>query len=229
METATEQKVVALRLGDSREALPTTAGAAALVFLDKNDLPDRTPQLDGSRILLPDDPENEFIALQGGTQFVFLSWSPGTLFYFGGTDESPFLVEIEYWLSVTLLEKGEAAFYARLKPELITMLEELLGVQARRQGDIWAMPLPITLEKVNELFDHLDDMGGTIETAAAGEEYPLLGTSHSLVGRWLVPDIPPSIANYEIVEGTITAEGHAPLVLDCPHIIMRSRGLVSAD
>lgn len=77
---------------------PSEAGLAKISYEKEYGMPTRN----GADIALINDPEAEFFPLCGGEQFLFRRISPddhnrgrGHEFWFGGTDELPFLVRLK--------------------------------------------------------------------------------------------------------------------------------------
>ena len=89
----------------------------------------------------------EFTALSAHQQFVLVCEEKAKddtsqiRRYFGGMDESPFLSIVHCEAVTALKNEGESAFYEALKPLWIRNREKRTGISAKRQGDIFAMPV----------------------------------------------------------------------------------------
>jgi len=124
----------------------------------------------------------------GFRQFLFHipsrdSYSGGSV-WFGGTDEAPFLVQMQPQV-LRLFKDG--SFYQSLVPKLIQRICENAGTEYRRQGDIFAAPIGMSLDKFESdvrswfyikplVFDEVGKKGGRIS---------IFGTRHGLTsGRY---------------------------------------------
>lgn len=198
------------------EGFPKKAGVAELHFDSKT----ATPQRDGTHLTLPLVRDAEFFALKGGEQFVADFGSQfgyqGTRFWFGGTDEGPFLVGLQEKPVKRLLEDGEDGFFDALKPNLVKRLERELKVTTRRQGDIFAVPLPWSWHEVNALSLCLT---GKIVAASPFrvKQIPVLDTRHRLTGK--------ALQTLPIATGVLSAPDHKPLRLSGLHWFAQAEGL----
>src|SRR3989338_2608130 len=118
--------------------LPKKAGVAVL------DWKDGEPTRDGKTINLPAYEEVQFFPLLDGVQLLLqIPRGERVRAFFGGTDEQPFLVELEPSVIVSL-RNGEDGFFNAIKPNGAKVLEEAFDTKAVRQGDWFAVPLPLS-------------------------------------------------------------------------------------
>jgi hypothetical protein len=205
---------------------PTKAGVAALSF-DKDI---SLPSLADNVIHLPSGEENDFFCLKKGKQFLFVQ--EGMLdnsYWFGGTDESPFVVEITGYAFHAFETGGEKGFYDFLKPEIIKKLEKKFKVKAKRQGDIWAFPLPFITWECLELLRMLDLECYTFENE---KSVGVLETRHTIEGNYMdleVSENEVSGGNYRVfAQGTLKSPNHAPLELETLHLLAQTNGLADS-
>ncbi len=118
--------------------LPKTADKAILEW-DKRIA---RPRREREKISLPYDPLTMYFPLQGGNQFL-LSYNDDSnrRTWFGGTDEEPFLVEMESDVRSAYIQShgSEKALYEHLVPENILRISQENNVLYKRQGDIFAV------------------------------------------------------------------------------------------
>ncbi|MBI2590265.1 MAG: hypothetical protein HYW33_00070 [Candidatus Blackburnbacteria bacterium] len=118
------------QLGKCGTKLPKNAGEAVLEW----DHRVSEPRREGRTIFLPAHGPVEFYPLQDGRQFLVVVWDKTRNSYnsepqwthtlhFGGTDEQPFLVQMEPAV-LDELTGGEEAFYQTLKPPTAISMEE---------------------------------------------------------------------------------------------------------
>ncbi|HUC20249.1 MAG TPA: hypothetical protein VMR98_02010 [Candidatus Polarisedimenticolaceae bacterium] len=181
------------------------------------------PYRNGDEIVIPVPfTEIGLVSLLGGRQFVITFMDdPSYGVFYGGTDGgSVFLVQLnDSMLWWTLRDRGEEAFFEALKPDIIKRLERELGSEGtRRQGDIYALPLPVgwlgigepksgehqvgeTRHMISGRWMEIGDEGLTISVVSIGKDVHLMG----LVG-----------------EGMLSAPDHSSVDLIHPHLIVRS-------
>jgi hypothetical protein len=184
-------------------------------------------ELIGNVIHLPSWEENDFFRLKKGKQFLFVQKGTLDSYWFGGTDENPFVVEITKEAFQAFEKGGEKAFYDFLKPEVIKKLEKKnKRVEAKRQGDIWAFPVPfVTLEGLEFLDDMLDLDYYTFETDE--KSVSVLGTRHTIDGNYM--DFEGSYRNYRaLAQGTLKSPNHKPLELETLHLLVQTNGLADS-
>ncbi len=209
---------------------PATAGLAQLEFLRGSG---KMPERRESRILIPYDDTTEFAPLSNGSQFL-VCYGSAEVSFFGGTDEHPFLTDLPLKRE-DAEQLSEYQFYENLKPGLIKDLESRWGEKlTRRQGDIFAFPLSLPQRyhaRANWrmiLITHTDGdsmgRGSRTEKMSAPQavnEFPLFGTRHKLTGALLL--FPYYTSGLDTIgSGVLTAPDHAPLILQGPHIFVRS-------
>ncbi|MFZ2881784.1 MAG: hypothetical protein WA019_01800, partial [Candidatus Moraniibacteriota bacterium] len=147
----------------------------------------------------------------------------GQSYFFGGTDEKPFLVRINSMGSY--INGGISSFYQSLIPESLNDLANQFGAKLKRQGDIFALPLPWSLREIDS--HYLFQTGRKISEGGIkeGKEIQLFGTRHRIRGIEIQMNICGS--GRRIGQGVIEAPDHKALVLKEWHIIMQADNLYS--
>ena len=203
------------------------------------------------------EPLADFYLLDSGRQFVlFIDRGrkipmPGSN-YFGGTDERPFLVEIRNTLKRVFLNSGEQAFYDALVPPPITYYARRFNTEPVRQGDIWTVPVPFTMDTLAQFIFFLFERNGNIPAVLFSDPSReitdlrrggmlnrpairhivwerFLGTRHQFFGTLLtlVGQIDHSYYGITMAKGQIIAPDHEPLVTKGPHVVAQTVGLLS--
>lgn len=217
--------------------LPTKAGDATLRFNPYG----KEPKREGDIITLPRRKTMELFPLQGGIQYLVKIPEKHICpncerdvpdyfrVFFLGTDERPFLVEMERQALHPFIKNGEEGFYEAIRP---SSLEEvgvcLRKVHEERQGDIFALALNVEWKEL---------LQGATETVSrfynnAAMRYVsderIFGTRHTLTG-YIAPirsDVLGSntIPRYDwsVVEGTLEAPDHTPRKLEGPHVLAQT-------
>ena len=168
--------------------------------------------------------------------------------YFGGTDNSPertpFLTEIDGRKLLTFSNKGEEEFYDSFIPKEIEFFsrhpgnhfqKQLFGTKElqkypniiRRQGDIFAVPVPyeweeikILIKIIGECLEHDDNY----ELKQGVNNQRLFSTRHTFKGDCIL------MGRFFVGKGVISAPDHHPLVLeDRIHLVMRAIGVIDDD
>ena len=203
----------------SSSRLPDRAGKAELKYKDiarpirRNDiitLPSRGWELYWLKI-------DQFLCVSKKKEVVGYSSKEARKTWFGGTDEQPFLVEMEElvwtnggeWVSWLDVWKQEL-FYDCIKPPIITHYEKTYGLKTKRQGDIFTVPLPE--QNWNKLLDLMMSM------SVDDEIYPedsrgrktVFGTRHVLHGYEIIQN---STTNAFVGKGLLEAPDHKELNL----------------
>jgi len=220
------------------EVLPQKAGVAILKFVDEADKNEWTgrslPVRDGVTIVFPKDPNLEFIPLVEGRQF-FVVVPPGRTrknshepaYWFGGTEYGPFLVEMHERPYQVLRREGEKGFYEELKPEIIAGLEEVFGVFAERQGDIFAFPFADSIAELNSIYN-LFDLEARVRFSFVSE-FPVFNTRHKLTGFYALWRRTATVGGHDeefaFAQGVIEAPDHPPLKLSKIHLLAQADGL----
>jgi len=145
-------------------------------------------------------------------------WGKDGRAWFGGTDEAPFLVQMD--TTVHDLAENPEEFYGHLIPPLMLTLIHKWGGDYRRQGDIFAFPLPYSWEKIREIGNFTKANGFPLQEAKNGHVF---GTRHVLVGSW--SRVMVAGKTTVIAEGTITAPDHSPMELKGPHVLDQTANL----
>jgi hypothetical protein len=174
-------------------------------------------------IILSEEGSPRFYQLKNGEQFLYTSEDRGgnRHLYFGGMDESPFLVELEMRALEHAIE-GERAFFEGLKPSWIRQVEQKMKRRTKRQGDFFAFSVSKNMVAfINEYVRH-----GTRVQMDTAEKSPVEGTRHRFSGlRYFILNRDGHV-QFSGGEGLLEAPDHAPLKLDGPHIIMQALHLV---
>ncbi len=208
--------------------LPKLAGRATIRWNTQGQV-----RREGPEISLPIHEQAEFLPLQGGRQFVYrlpASQNEQAVF-FGGTDEEPFLVRLipqmtEVVEDAKTLRSGEATFYQSLKPRKVKLLENTFGVEAKRQGDIFAVPIPFGW---NELRAFASLFGvGLPREEPTNDKLQVFGTRHTLEGQHLEVLVGEgesfsrrTVCVATLATGTLMAPDHAPKLLDGIHALFQ--------
>jgi len=210
---------------------PREAGLAKISFV-KDYYQDTIPMRKAVNIALPDDPEAEFFQLLSGEQFLFrfqirTRREEEVQYWFGGTDERPFLVRLKPAPFDHFVRGGEDLFYQHLKPELIIRLEERYKITAKRQGDFFAFPLPHSWEDIARA--QWLCFGKEVEPAQHSKGKSLFGTRHKMIGL-MNERYPIFGGSYTLGEGTLNAPDHEPLIIDEKiHVILQARNLFEPE
>lgn len=203
--------------------LPEKAGLATLEFADPRKIYE--PIRGAETIKLPADGEAEFFELHKGEQFLFRHTDcyGKSQWWFGGTDERPFLVRLQQEAFRAFQNGGEPGFYEFLKPESTAQFEELFSTQAERQGDIFAVPLPFSWEKLMRLtvLFVLEDK----EPAQVKKE-SVLETRHTITGLRMNVISFGQWSDGTLVQGLLEAPDHSPRELKKGvYFLSQARGL----
>lgn len=205
-------------------SLPDKAGVAVLDW--GKDWPTR----DGKTIKLPAYTETQFFPLRDGAQF--LLQIPGrdcARVFFGGTDEQPFLVELDSNVVVSL-HIGEEEFFNVIKPNGVKVLEGAFDTKAVRQGDWFAVPIPLSWKVTCGMIALVDSDPTVIEPSNEEErKVHLLETRHSLISErhirmWWNDN---RLECVLVGEGILRAPNREDRVLRGPHMFFRTAHLVN--
>lgn len=215
---------------------PKKAGVAILEWSQSVS----TPSRDKKVIQLPSAGPVDFYPLLGGSQFLVSVWDKqheGSVYhnnfrwtqslYFGGTDEQPFLVQLDP-KALDSLMNGEEAFFRALKPQSAATIEQKLGYVAKRQGDWFAVPFPPTtgiksLLDVLDNFELIDKSYPDFHLRPTNAKGEAIGrTRHMIKNGWVG-----SISSIVLAEGILTAPDHEDLELSGPHALFQTAHLVN--
>ncbi len=183
------------------------------------------PTKNGSLLILPKDEKLDFYPLMKGEQF--LVGVQGRT-YFGGTDEKPFLAEIDSNAIEVFKEAGEEAFYEALKPFQIIELEKEHGKQhTRRQGDFYVYPCfeaadtQSFMEEKSKLFSQINFRWLTDKSAGETRHH---FTGHAMTVNKKFGEGEKAVFSkeYELIKGVLNAPDHRPLELLTWHYIFQS-------
>jgi len=153
------------------------------------------------------------------SQFIFHQVHPDGL-WFGGTDESPFLVRLDTYLAVEF-GKGVDKFFDAMVPDLIKQLEKRFGEKPRkRQGDIFMYEMPYGLSEIRGLLS----LSKREVIPEQKSETSVSGTRHRFSGRFFRSSLLGTQGTI-IGQGTLSAPDHEPVVLNKPYALAQARGL----
>ena len=198
--------------------LPRKAGAAVLEWSDFREV--RSPVRNEEVISLPDNPDNEFFWLDGKEQFLVQSYNAT---YFGGTDEQPFLVQLDPKAFDAFAQGRTKGFYEALKPPQIRELETRFDpMLTRRQGDIFAFPVSRSVAEPAEQWQMIDQrLKEGYNISLAEGRWAMFQTRHVLTGRQITMQAKDG-ARSITYEGELTAPDHAVQELVGPHTVMQA-------
>lgn len=206
-----------MRLIELGKQRPKKAGRATLEYEDC-----RSPFRRRTHIVIPDKGEVELLQLQENwNQFLAIV---GNHIYFGGTDENPFLVEMDSRCLDYLWRGNPEGFYQAIIPQTIAELVKRFGGEYKRQGDIFAWPVPFTWE---EIMKATEIVQGEFANLTESQKTQVFGTRHILVGFGLASSTLLLGKRYQVVEGVLTAPDHSPKELKGPHILAQTELLHS--
>jgi hypothetical protein len=118
---------------------------------------------------------------------------------------------------------GEGAFYDYLKPYFIKRFEKVVGSQARRQGDIFALRVADRCEFPSLNRYRMILMGSELEIKK-GKEITLFGTRHVFTGEYCVLAYTPSVV---LGCGVVEAPDHEKMDLESIYFLHQSQALYS--
>ena len=178
---------------------PIRAGKAVLEW----NYAQRDPVRDRNNIFLPYKLEDQYFSLNNGEQFLIKNYGR---MWFGGTDEEPFLVEMDKILFDNFIQSNgsEKNFYDALVPENIMKISEETKTPYKRQGDIFAARF--CGEKYLE-----KNLAKIVKLSVKEGEQNILGTRHlgRGTGIWVIGE-----RNTALFRGKIEAPDHKPLNLE---------------
>lgn len=204
------------------DSLPKKAGVATLAWNERAQIPSREEE----EIRLPHDDNVQYFPLQRGVQFLVAvpdnNGRQAMRLFFGGTDERPFLVEMNPD-ALLGLKKGEAGFYDAIKPEGAKYCEEKFGTKTIRQGDWFAVPIPLNWKDVHGLLGLFCRDHKVVMKKEKG--IPIGGTRHLLVEGQLVTTSYNQLGCTGIAEGLLRAPDHEDKMLKGPHALFQTQHL----
>lgn len=201
------------------DSLPKKAGAATLVWNERAQIASREEEA----ITLPHDDSVQFFPLQRGEQFLVAvpdnNRRSEIRLFFGGTDERPFLVEMNPD-ALLGLKNGEAGFYNAIKPDGAKFCEEKFGTKTIRQGDWFAVPIPLNWYAVHGLLGLFCRDHKTVTKKEKGIH--IGGTRHLLIEGKLVTMDYNHLGCAGIAEGLLRAPDHEDKTLKGPHALFQT-------
>ena len=205
-----------MRLCEMRsDRRPKEAGKAIIKYSDSV----RHPERKGKVITLPKDGSLELFKLQPDwNQFLV---HQGDSLWFGGTDENPFLVRMNPSILDAYL-RSPKNFYPGIVPSLIGELEKRFPQMSyRRQGDIFAFPLPYSWEDFEKAFQ----ICYWNSVVFHYKPIHILDTRHILTGKYLnlkrEYGLLGQLASF-VAEGVVKAPDHTPMKIEGPHAISQT-------
>lgn len=212
-------------LAELKGRRPKRAGKAILEYADGNIGSTDYPYRKDDVIVLPNRGDLQLYRLQPGWNQFIARFDYSTV-WFGGTDENPFLVRIDDRPFSEYCRRGPKGFYESLVPPLP-------GHTYRRQGDIFATPIPFTWDEIVKALQYI--LGWSAAKAAVAEPDEssggLFGTRHHLKGVELSSTIRlpvESVSSYRdttffvIAEGTVKAPDHTDMKLKGVHALAQT-------
>ena len=195
---------------------PRKAGEAVLEYSPEVSSAFREKDL----IVLPERGDLQLYKLEKDWR-QFIARLDYSMVWFGGTDENSFLVRISNRPFSEYCRRGPVGFYQSLVPELP-------GRTYKRQGDIFASPIPYTWEDVLKAFKFIH---GWVRSTVASQPNEagrgLFGTRHHLEGVTL--ETSTRIEGMEdfvvLAEGTVKAPDHTDMKLEGVHALHQTRHL----
>ena len=237
--------------------LPERVGDVLLSFSEEVGGP-YLDEVQGIIHLSSPDEGTEFFFLDRKTKFLYslseikgkdVGWSDGQFtpnygarraqLWFGGMDEAPFLVELDPRLLGVYKSRGAQTFFERLLPQVARFCEKAFKTRSRRQGDIYATPIRLSLSDLMKIWPLLDDNVTKPESHRMRIE--VLDTRHMFQGfvlgevyknwddrRLFDPDL--SFGDDEnfiiVADGVLEAPNHKPLKLKGAHVLSQACHLV---
>lgn len=205
-------------------ATPKSAGKAKIEFFEPKQNyyngPNWIPTREKEEIRLPVRTDAEFYSLRKGQQFIFRLAQANEV-YFGGTDEEPFLVRLDPTVFGYFRQGGEGAFFGALVPELVSDTCDKFGQKYRRQGDIFAVPVPMTWKSLRQATTLISDEA-PVEVQDANRR-SIFKTRHLFTGHAMEGKLVKSLGLF--VEGLIEAPDHEPLELKRIFLLSQTRYL----
>ena len=208
-------------LAELRGRRPKKARKATLEYDPKASQPFRKEDV----IVLPDRGDLQLYRLQTGWNQFIARFDFSTV-WFGGTDENPFLVRIDDGPFDGFCRRGPEGFYSSLLPRLPSKTY-------RRQGDIFASPIPFTWEEIRKMYHYIHGWDVEIlESDSKGDNSRLFGTRHRLNGTQMgttvmLPEeysgsFGPRQAYFVLAEGTVVAPDHTDMKLEGIHALTQT-------
>jgi len=201
---------------------PRLAGKAVLEY-DGHTI---VPRREKGTIIIPERGETEIFKLKQDWSQLLIA-SPGQGIWFGGTDENPFLVQLNGGVYNQFL-RSPRDFYTSLVPGLMNTLVKMFPkVSYSRQGDIFYFPLPYSWGEIEKAVNVCYWRTLDLSNKKKGE-FSLFDTRHILKGLSLALDT--NILGGKVnmlVEGTLVAPDHSSRVLEGPHAIAQTSNLFS--
>ncbi len=215
-----------MRLMELGRDRPTKAGKAILDFYPTSKDGTNPVTREKNVISIPDFVDLEMFQLESGwKQFLLVAGGHNTSVdnsevFFGGTDENPFLVQMDPKVMREYFLGGPPRFYRAIRPRRIEALEEALCRSPRRQGDIFAIHTGYTWEGLRRAAAIVGEAKVNVTDRKAAS---LFQTRHLLTGQHVLLKI--GGAEMQFASGTVVAPDHADLALTKPYLIEQTEFL----
>lgn len=122
--------------------LPENIGGVNLTWDNTIYFPRRDEKKEKVILVPQKDLSNLHIINKGEHMIASYETKPRHIFFIG-IDENPFVTEITKKAYEKFLRYGEIAFYSYLAPEIIQDMKRKFRQKALRQGDMWAVKIPL--------------------------------------------------------------------------------------
>ncbi len=208
------------------KSLPRRAGKAKLEYVDGQPATKDGPSRLKDVIRIPTFGNPELFPLEDSwSQFLLmenpLDGSRDRAVWFGGTDEEPFLVQMDPQVIHFFMKDGPEGFYRAIQPDALK-LNEKLNQPVRRQGDIFAVRMPSDWPSIQVA---LLLVGARDTKLSEGKDIRVFGTRHMLSGVCIGLERS-GRSSVGLAEGVLTAPDHAPLELKGgPHLFAQTQYL----
>lgn len=188
------------------------------------------PKRTGKEITVPFARGIEHYTLADGKSCIFITppSGNGSIFrvWFCGMDESPFLTQLKMDCFSAFVKDGEPGFYDSLKPPVIKRCEEHFNIKTKRQGDIYACELPgMTWDDVRNFGRMSSGQEPVMHEDPPDGSARVFRTNHAFIGPWTCINMF-GWREVHIVSGKMSAPDHKELVLETPHILAQSVGVI---
>lgn len=188
-------------------------GDAKIELID----PKSPPRREEQTIFLPKGPGVTLAPILKNTQFILRRERENEV-WFGGTDERPFLVQLDRRVWGWFESGGEQEIFNALKPSLITDEEQKINRATERQGDIFFLDYGFDWKHVNSLFSIL--RGKKLPKTNPGS-HAVFGTRHVLEGEMCRIETADKHI-YTFGTGTLKAPDHADRELPTVHLLAQA-------
>lgn len=206
--------------------LPEKCGKARIVYEADKERPRREKEV----IYLPATSRlrSKMHLLRHGTQFLFSisrEVNYESELWFGGMDEEPFLTRLSLSVLREFQARGEDGFFESLKPRQIIEMECITGRKTKRQGDIFAMPVPFSWESIKMMAHFATDQKNEPGRTIVDKDISVYDTRHKFTGMYTPVTIKVASLSFRFFEGDLIAPDHEDLALKGPHVLAQAINL----